>query len=125
MPGLRGAKGAGAPGPAVQWGPAGALLLQNVRWTLGPMLDIRRTNSATFRPSLQPLHTKCRGFKQRSKITAVVSELRGDLCIVNSALKKISARDSTLDVNRIATLLQTGLLVHNDETDDGKDNEQK
>lgn len=45
------------------------------------------------------------------KITAVVSELRGDLCIVNSALKKISARDSTLDINRITTLLQTGLAT--------------
>lgn len=54
------------------------------------------------------------------KITAVVSELRGDLCIVNSALKKISARDSTLDVNRIANLLQTGLAVQNVEPLDDK-----
>ncbi|XP_065171266.1 tryptophan 5-hydroxylase 1-like isoform X2 [Atheta coriaria] len=43
------------------------------------------------------------------KITALVSELRGDLCIVNDALKKISARDSTLDVDKIANLLQVGL----------------
>nr|CAH7745101.1 unnamed protein product [Callosobruchus chinensis] len=48
------------------------------------------------------------------KITAVVSELRGDLCIVNSALKKISARDSTLDVNHITTLLQKGLACAED-----------
>lgn len=47
------------------------------------------------------------------KITALVSELRGDLCIVNSALKKISARDSTLDMNRIASLLQKGLITEN------------
>lgn len=43
------------------------------------------------------------------KITALVSELRGDLCIVNSALKKISARDNNLDVEKISNLLQTGL----------------
>lgn len=43
------------------------------------------------------------------KITALVSELRGDLCIVNNALKKISLRDSTLDVDSIAHLLQTGI----------------
>lgn len=49
------------------------------------------------------------------KITALVSELRGDLCIVNSALKKISARDSTLDIDKIASLLQTGLASGNDE----------
>lgn len=51
------------------------------------------------------------------KITAVVSELRGDLCIVNSALKKISARDSTLDVQKITSLLQTGLSYDSDEGD--------
>lgn len=43
------------------------------------------------------------------KITALVSELRGDLCIVNSALKKISARDTNFDVTKISSLLQTGL----------------
>ncbi|KAL1518104.1 hypothetical protein ABEB36_001777 [Hypothenemus hampei] len=57
------------------------------------------------------------------KITAVVSELRGDLCIVNSALKKISAKDSSLDINRITTLLQTGLVI-NDE-DNHNDNPQQ
>lgn len=43
------------------------------------------------------------------KITALVSELRGDLCLVNSALRKISARDSTLDVSEIANLLHADL----------------
>ncbi|KAJ8968680.1 hypothetical protein NQ317_003910 [Molorchus minor] len=38
MPGLRGAKGLEPRAPRFQWDPAGALLLQNVRWTLGPML---------------------------------------------------------------------------------------
>lgn len=44
------------------------------------------------------------------KITALVSELRGDLCIVNSAIRKISAHDDTLDVDAIATLLHSGLM---------------
>ncbi|XP_022907781.1 tryptophan 5-hydroxylase 1 isoform X2 [Onthophagus taurus] len=42
-------------------------------------------------------------------LTALVSELRGDLCIVNSALKKISARDNNVDINKISSLLRTGL----------------
>lgn len=56
------------------------------------------------------------------KITALVSELRGDLCIVNNALKKISARDSTLNVERITNLLQTGLAYEDNsaETDENK-----
>lgn len=54
------------------------------------------------------------------KITALVSELRGDLCIVNNALKKISARDSTLDVERIAGLLQTGLAWENGELEENE-----
>lgn len=58
------------------------------------------------------------------KITAVVSELRGDLCIVNSALKKISARDSTLDIQKITSLLQTGLSYDSDD-EDPKSNVQK
>ena len=40
------------------------------------------------------------------KITAVMSELRGDLSIVSSALKKISALDESLDVESIASMLQ-------------------
>lgn len=56
------------------------------------------------------------------KITALVSELRGDLCIVNSALKKISARDSSLDIQKITSLLQTGLSYESDDDDDAKKN---
>lgn len=59
------------------------------------------------------------------KITAVVSELRGDLCIVNSALKKISARDSTLDIQKITSLLQTGLSYSSDDEDAKSNGEKK
>ncbi|XP_063624598.1 tryptophan 5-hydroxylase 1-like [Cydia splendana] len=43
------------------------------------------------------------------KITALVRELRGDISTVSSAIKKISAQDSTLDVENIASMLHTGL----------------
>ncbi|XP_068142008.1 tryptophan 5-hydroxylase 1 isoform X1 [Drosophila tropicalis] len=45
------------------------------------------------------------------KITAVVSELKGDLSIVCSALRKISATDENLDVDSIANMLQNSLNV--------------
>lgn len=43
------------------------------------------------------------------KIAALVSELRGDLCIVSNALKKIHEQDETVDVEGITHLLHTGL----------------
>lgn len=45
------------------------------------------------------------------KITAVVSELRGDLSIVSSALKKISALDENLDVDSLSNMLLQGIQV--------------
>ncbi|XP_017139111.1 tryptophan 5-hydroxylase 1 [Drosophila miranda] len=45
------------------------------------------------------------------KITAVVSELKGDLSIVCSALRKISATDDNLDVECIANMLHNSLNV--------------
>lgn len=45
------------------------------------------------------------------RITAAVSELRGDLSIVSSALRKVSALDQDLDVAKITQLLQAGLQV--------------
>lgn len=45
------------------------------------------------------------------KITAVVSELRGDLSIVSSALRKISALDENLDVESLSNLLMQGIQV--------------
>lgn len=58
------------------------------------------------------------------KITALVSELRGDLCAVNSALKKVSARDSTVDVTGIANLLQTGFYLNKPNDENGIENYQ-
>ncbi|XP_059613139.1 tryptophan 5-hydroxylase 1 [Phlebotomus argentipes] len=45
------------------------------------------------------------------KITALISELRGDISIVSSALRKISAQDANLDVQSIAEMLQTNINV--------------
>lgn len=44
------------------------------------------------------------------RITAVVTELRGDLSIVSSALKKVSALDHNLDVEKLSQMLNAGLL---------------
>lgn len=69
--------------------------------------QIQRPFGLRYNPYTQSVEV----LSNAQKITAVVSELRGDLCIVNNALKKISAKDSSLDVNRIATLLQKGLIT--------------
>lgn len=54
------------------------------------------------------------------KITAVVSELRGDLCIVSNALRKIHEQDDTVDVERITSLLTQGIEIppHDSSTSD-------
>lgn len=56
------------------------------------------------------------------KITAVVSELRGDLCIVSNALKKIHEQDDTVDVERITSLLTHGLEMPQDSSSSDSDN---
>ncbi|KAK0181410.1 hypothetical protein PV327_003699 [Microctonus hyperodae] len=48
------------------------------------------------------------------KITALVSELRGDLCIVSNALKKIHEQDDTIDVEKITSLLTRGIDLPQD-----------
>lgn len=50
------------------------------------------------------------------KITAFVSELKGDLSLVCQAMRKISANDEQLDVDSIANMLQTTLNVRGDRT---------
>lgn len=58
-----------------------------------------------------------------NKITAVVSELRGDLCIVSNALKKIHEQDDTVDVERITSLLTQGIELRTDGDSSGTDSE--
>lgn len=45
------------------------------------------------------------------KITAAMTELKGDISLVSSALKKISARDTNLDIKKLTELLQCDLVV--------------
>lgn len=53
------------------------------------------------------------------KIAALVSELRGDLCIVSNALKQIDAREDTME--NIAHMLQDGIDLGGDKRQDHYD----
>ena len=55
------------------------------------------------------------------KITALVSELRGDLCIVSNALRKIHEQDDTVDVERITSLLTQGIDLPQDTSSSDSD----
>lgn len=57
------------------------------------------------------------------KITAVVSELRGDLCIVSNALKKIHEQDDTVDVERITNLLTHGIALPQENSSSDSDDQ--
>ena len=49
----------------------------------------------------------------------MVSELRGDLCIVSNALAKISEQDETVDVEGLTTLLQKGIGIESGHSQGG------
>lgn len=60
------------------------------------------------------------------KITALVSELRGDLCIVSNALRKIHEQDDSVNVEQITSLLKHGIdLRLEDSTFDSDSDEDK
>ncbi|VVC99804.1 unnamed protein product [Leptidea sinapis] len=69
--------------------------------------SIQRPFGVRYNPYTQSVEV----LSNAQKITALVRELRGDICIVSSAIKKISAQGSTLDVETIANMLHTGLQV--------------
>uniref|UniRef100_A0A182QL96 Tryptophan 5-hydroxylase 2 n=1 Tax=Anopheles farauti TaxID=69004 RepID=A0A182QL96_9DIPT len=68
---------------------------------------IQRPFGVRYNPYTQTVEV----LSNAKKITAVVSELRGDLSIVSSALKKVSALDENLDVEKIEKLLSSSLHV--------------
>lgn len=70
--------------------------------------NIQRPFGVRYNPYTQSVEV----LSSAKRITAVVSELRGDLSIVSSALKKVSALDRTLDVDKITQLLNSGLQVN-------------
>lgn len=67
---------------------------------------IHRPFMVRFNPYTQSVEV----LSNAKKITAVVSELRGDLSILSSALRKVSALDSKLDVDYIAGMLQSSIV---------------
>lgn len=69
--------------------------------------SIQRPFGVRYNPYTQSVEV----LSSAKRITAVVCELRGDLSIVSSALRKVSAMDHNLDVDMIAQMLHTGLQV--------------
>ena len=69
--------------------------------------NIQRPFGVRYNPYTQTVEV----LSNAKRITAVVSELRGDLSLVSAALKKVSALDQSLDVERLAQMLQTGITV--------------
>lgn len=72
--------------------------------------QIQRPFGVRYNPYTQSVEV----LTDAQKITAVVSELRGDLCIVSNALKKIHEQDDTVDVERITSLLTHGIDIPQD-----------
>lgn len=71
-------------------------------------VNIQRPFGVKYNPYTQTVDV----LSNAKRITAAVSELRGDLSIVSSALRKVSALDQDLDVEKITQMLQAGLQVH-------------
>lgn len=69
--------------------------------------SIQRPFGVRYNPYTQSVEV----LSSAKRITAVVCELRGDLSLVSSALRKVSAMDHDLNVDMIAEMLQTGLNV--------------
>lgn len=67
--------------------------------------QIKKSFGVRYNPYTQSVEI----LSNAEKIAALVSELRGDLCIVSNALKKIHEQDETVDVEGITNLLHTGL----------------
>ena len=45
------------------------------------------------------------------KIAGLMSELRGDLCIVHNALQKIHEQDETVNINQLTEILNKDMGV--------------
>ncbi|XP_011212893.1 tryptophan 5-hydroxylase 1 [Bactrocera dorsalis] len=74
--------------------------------------SIQRPFGVRYNPYTQEVEV----LSNAQKITAFVSELKGDLSLVCQAMRKISANDEQLDVDSIANMLQTTLHVRGDRT---------
>lgn len=45
------------------------------------------------------------------KIAGLMSELRGDLCIVHNALQKIHEQDESVNIDQLTSLLHTDMVL--------------
>ncbi|XP_015429417.1 PREDICTED: tryptophan 5-hydroxylase 1 [Dufourea novaeangliae] len=79
--------------------------------------QIKRPFGLRYNPYTQSVEV----LTDAQKITAVVSELRGDLCIVSNALRKIHEQDNTVDVERITSLLTRGIDLPQDTSSSDSD----
>lgn len=79
--------------------------------------QIQRPFGVRYNPYTQSVEV----LTDAQKITAVVSELRGDLCIVSNALRKIHEQDDTVDVERITSLLTQGIELPQDTSSSDSD----
>lgn len=67
--------------------------------------EIKRPFGLRYNPYTQSVEV----LTDAQKITAVVSELRGDLCIVSNALRKIHEQDDSVNVEQITSMLTHGI----------------
>lgn len=67
---------------------------------------IQRPFGVRYNPYTQSVEV----LSNAQKITALISELKGDISIVSSALRKISATDMELDVDKLTKMLTPSML---------------
>lgn len=68
---------------------------------------IQRPFGVRYNPYTQSVEV----LSNAQKITALISELKGDISIVSSALRKISATDMELDVNKLTQMLAPSMQI--------------
>lgn len=81
--------------------------------------SIQRPFGLRYNPYTQSVEV----LSNAEKIAALVSELRGDLCIVSNALRKIHAEEET--VESITYMLQHGINVNSSPNDSDENEEIK
>lgn len=73
--------------------------------------QIQRPFGVRYNPYTQSVEV----LSNAQKIAALVSELRGDLCIVSNAIRKIHDVDDSVDVQGLASMLTRGIRVESSE----------
>jgi Biopterin-dependent aromatic amino acid hydroxylase. len=76
---------------------------------------IQRPFGVRYNPYTQSVEV----LSNSEKIAALVSELRGDLCIVRNALKKIHAREET--VENLTHMLTDTMHINTQDEEEGQD----